>query len=177
MASLHRFLVGCLGLGFALTSLGACAEPAPSSARPGELELWAPSGASYAVVGRFHLAGVEPGVPRRELDFDTATSSVRVALPPGAYVLTLHAGARLVCRGEDGAPRTGEMATQRLVSTWPQRIAITPGELTTARIGFGSAPAPSRSPVVLSEAPVPVDPCASLIADEGVEQALLTRGR
>jgi hypothetical protein len=176
MESLHRVSVGWFGLGLAaLGLLGGCARPAAVAARPGELEMQVDSEASYAVVGRFHLVGAELGTRDHEIDFDAASSSVRLPLEPGAYVLTLHAGARLVCRGDDGTPRADTPEVERLVSSWPQRISIAPGELTTAKIGFGSAPAlPSRGLGPSGDA-APVDPCANPVLEGSAQQALLAR--
>jgi hypothetical protein len=175
MGSLHRVSVGWFGLGLAvLAVLGGCARPAPSTARAGELEMRIGSDTPYALIGRFHLISVEPGARDHEIDFDATSSSVRLPLEPGAYVLTLHAGARLVCHGDDGTPRTDAIAAEPLVSSWPQRIAIAPGELTTARIGFGSARAlPSRGHGPLGDA-TPVDPCAKPTLEDSA-QALLAR--
>jgi hypothetical protein len=173
MASLHRSHVGWLGLVLAaLSAVSGCAEPARGSARPGELELRVEPGAAYGVIGRFHLIGAEPGAAGRDIDFDAATPTQRVALDPGAYVLTLHAGARLVCREANGVHRGDALESQRLVSAWPQRINIAPGGLTTARIGFGAAPAPTS--VAPAAAPV-ADPCVSSALVEGAQQALLSR--
>jgi hypothetical protein len=171
MESLHRVSVGWFGLGLAaLGLLAGCARPAASSARPGELELRIASDAAYAVVGRFHLVAVEPGFRDREVDIDAATSSVRMPLASGAYVLTLGAGARLVCPGDHGALPDGVTAVERLVSSWPQRISIAPGELTTARLSFG-APLPARGIGAVGDA-TPVDPCAEPLLDGIAQQAL-----
>jgi hypothetical protein len=177
MESLHRVSSVWFGLGVAALGLLAagCAQPSATALRPGELEMRVESG-SYAVIGRFHLAGVGPGMPVHELDFDASTSSVRVPLAPGAYVLTLHPGARLDCREGGGVPGAETAASERRVSAWPQRIAISPGELTKARIGFGSAPTLSpRGVAHLGRELTALDPCANPAVDTGLVQAMMTR--
>lgn len=130
--------------------------------------------ASYGVVGRFHLVGVEPGAPGRDIGFDATTSSLRVQVPPGAYVLTLEAGATLACHA-DGDGRDGWVASGRQVSIWPQPVWIASGEVTTARIAFGPAPVASSGPVERANVPVPRDPCGGERAPGAGNEQVLSR--
>jgi hypothetical protein len=177
MESSQRWSVGWFGIGLAALLLGGCARKPSGVERPGELELEVEPGASYGVVGRFRVVSVEPAGTGREVDFGADTTTARLPLAPGAYVLTLHAGARIVCREDDATahaePSAHEAIAERLVSSWPRRISIESGEVTMARINFGAPPAPHG--VELADAPVPRDPCATFGLDGGTEQALLSR--
>jgi hypothetical protein len=175
MASLHRpsLSVGWLGL-IALAVMGGCAPAPPNPAEPGELEMRVEAAASYGVVGRFHLVGVEPGAPSRDIGFDAATSRLRTQVPPGAYVLTLEAGATLVCRGDEDVLGGSTAPPVRFVSISPQILSIASGEVTTARIGFGSAPIASSGTVRVAKVPMPRDPCGEVASAPG-EQALSRR--
>jgi hypothetical protein len=142
--------------------LSACAAPA-EPVRPGVLELRIEPEASYTLVGRFHVNAVEPYSPSRDVDFDAATSRARIELPAGRFALLLGAGARLVCAGEEtlAAPAT----IPRLVSASPQVISIAPGEVTTAHISFGAAPAGGAAVAVGANGLAdPPDPCATPLA-------------
>jgi hypothetical protein len=174
MASLHRpFLpVGWLGL-IVLVVMGGCAPSRPNRVESGELEMRVDAAASYDIVGRFHLVGAEPGAPTRDIGFTTAPSRRRVQVPAGAYVLTLEAGATLVCRGDHDVLDGSAAPSVRLVSIAPQPISIAPGEVTTARIGFGSAPIASSGAVRLANAPTPLDPCGQ--ADTAQGERVLSR--
>jgi hypothetical protein len=121
-------------------ALWGCSGPA-APARTGALELHIDTGASYALVGRFHVNAIEPWAPSRDIDFDATTSRARVELPPGTFALALGAGARLVCEGEEPEPLGAASAIPRLVSASPRVISITAGELTTAHISFEAGPA------------------------------------
>jgi hypothetical protein len=168
MTSLHRpsLFVGWLGL-IAVAVLGGCAPSRPNPAEPGELEMQVGAGASYGVVGRFHLVGVELGAPSRVIGFDAATSRRRVQVPPGAYVLTLEAGATLACRGDHDGLGDSAAPPARLVSIWPQPISIAAGEVTTARIGLGPAPVASPHTIGPAKGLMPRDPCEEPATAEG----------
>jgi len=148
--------IASVALGFA----GCAVTEAP---RPGELELVVDPQASYALIGRFQIHAIQPWSPSRDVDFDTGTSAARVALPAGSFTLALGAGARLVCAGED-AGATALPAAARLVSASPRVFSIEPGRVTTARIGFGRAPASlagERQALSPGEPDDGLDPCGT----------------
>lgn len=176
MASLHRPSLSPRWLAVILLAVMAgCASPRQSPAEPGELELHVEDGASYGVVGRFLLVGVEPGAGRRELRFDASTSRQRMQVPPGAYVLTLEAGATLACHAAAGEPTHPTAPSTRLVSSWPQPISIAPGAVTTARVGFGPAPVAGAGGLWRPNAALPPDPCGEAGSVERPEQVLSRR--
>jgi hypothetical protein len=163
MAIRHQRSVG-FGLSSALCAfvLAACAAPV-EPVRAGALELRIEPEASYGLVGRFHVNAIDPWSPSRDVDFDATASRARVELPAGTFALTLAAGARLVCAGEE--PLAAPAAIPRLVSASPQVISIAPGELTTARIRFGAAPAHGDAAAEAAGGPAePPDPCGSALA-------------
>ncbi|HTV20714.1 MAG TPA: hypothetical protein VMG12_18650 [Polyangiaceae bacterium] len=154
----HRSVWFGLSAVASVLALAGCAAPAQPE-RAGELELQLDPAASYSLVGRFHVNAIEPWSPSRDIDFDAATSSARLALPTGRFTLTLAAGARLVCAGDDTAPFVDGSTVPRLVSAPPQFISVAPGELTSARIAFGAPLAPNDATHVdFAEAP---DPCGT----------------
>jgi len=154
----------------ALGVLGGCAtlQGAPA---PGELEMELTQGSTFAVVGSFRLAGVDPGTAVHTVPFDASTTGVFAELPPGNYILTLDPGASLVCPGND--PSSAPSA-EHPVTTWPIRISIAAGARTQAHINYGLPP---TEPPVL-DAPAPPDPCTSDDGDDverGAEAALWQR--
>jgi hypothetical protein len=172
MAIGHQRWVG-FGLASAACALFlfGCESPA-EPAGAGRLELRLEPGTSYTLFGRFHVNAIEPWSPSRDIDFDAATSHALIDLPPGIFSLALGAGARLLCAGEDPAP-FAPFSAARLVSAPPRVITIAPGELTTARIGFGAAPtlrgearleAAGDGPAVASQSAPAYDPCGTRVA-------------
>ena len=154
----------------ALGILGGCATLQRTPA-PGELEMELTQGATFAVVGRFHLAGVDPGTAVHDIPFDASTTRVFAELPSGNYILTLDPGASLVCPGN--GPGSAPSA-EHLVTTWPIQISIASGARTRAHINYGLPP---TDPPTL-DAPAPPDPCASDDGDaleSGAEAALSRR--
>lgn len=152
-----------------LSGCDARAEPA----RSGRLELRLDPEASYGLIGRFHVNAIEPWSPSRDIDFDGAISEARIELPAGTFSLSLGAGARLVCAGEDSTSLSASSAAGRLVSAPPRLLSIVPAGLTTARITFGAAPAPSDAALLegMGEEPTSaihsasaIDPCGTRVA-------------
>jgi len=155
----------------ALGVLGGCATLQGTPA-PGVLEMELTQGATFAVVGRFRLSGVDPGTAVHDIPFDASTTRVFAELPPGSYVLTLDPGASLLCPGSEAA---GAPSAEHLVTTWPVQISITSGARTRAHINYGLPPTEPPS----LDAPAPPDPCASDDGDDlerGAEAALWQRG-
>jgi hypothetical protein len=164
MAIRHQRSVG-FGVSGAVCALAlaACAAPV-APARAGALELRIEPEASYALIGRFHVNAIDPYSPSRDVDFDAATSRARVELPAGTFALTLGAGARLVCAGEEPLA-VAAAGVPRLVSASPQVISVAPGELTTARIRFGAAPVRGEEAAPGTSGPLDApDPCGSPVA-------------
>jgi hypothetical protein len=133
--SIVRFGWVAVGVIAGLSSLG-CASSANASS-PGELEMVLGDGtAAYAVEGRFRVAPVDSSdVTAPDVIFAAPAKSAQIALPAGVYLLTLNDGAWLTCPGDDAGADTAR-PPRRLVGAWPQRIVITPGGRTTARIRF-----------------------------------------
>jgi hypothetical protein len=164
MAIRHQRSVGfVLSSALCALALAACAAPA-EPVRGGALELRIEPEASYALVGRFHVNGIDPWSPSRDVDFDAATSRARIELPPGTFALTLGAGARLVCAGEEPETFADSAAASRLVSASPQILSIAADELTTARISVGARPAHGEAAAGASSLTDARDPCSNRLA-------------
>ncbi|HWO09131.1 MAG TPA: hypothetical protein VNN80_06615 [Polyangiaceae bacterium] len=162
MARWNRTAVLALsGLSFVLSLGLGCAKPS-DLAEPGEVELVVePGSMPYRLVGRFHLIGLDAAAMDGDVVFDGASSRQSVPLPAGRYMLTLHAGASVVC-GDESLDVVGGLndaeppAAARLVSTSPQLIALEPGERVTAHIALGEAP----QAYAMASGGAGSDPCA-----------------
>jgi hypothetical protein len=138
---------GLLGVAVVAGVLAAGPPRAARAERSGAVELQIEPRATWRLVGRFELTGVEPAAEAQLMDFEPQISSAQVSLAPGAYVLTLSAGAHIDCGAEGERDQTdGDGGWAPAVSIWPQPIAVVPGQLTTVRIALPARPAEDSDP-------------------------------